>query len=153
MRRYALRDDQWDRIRDLLPGQEGHVGVTAADNRLFVDAVVYRYRAGIPWRDLPERFGSWKNVHRRFSRWSKSGVWKQVFDHLAADADNEYAMIDSTIVRAHQHSAGAKKSRRRPSDRALPRRIEHQNTQFGRCPGKSRRLFPDRQARSRSGWR
>jgi transposase len=68
MRRYALRDDQWERIRDLLPGREGDVGVTAQDNRLFVEAVLYRYRAGIPWRDLPERFGDWKNVHRRFSR-------------------------------------------------------------------------------------
>jgi transposase len=57
MRRYALRDDQWDRIKDILPGREGHVGVTAKDNRLFVEAVIYRYRAGIPWRDLPERFG------------------------------------------------------------------------------------------------
>jgi transposase len=109
MRRYGLRDEQWDRIKDLLPGREGSVGVTAADNRLFVEAVLYRYRAGIPWRDLPERFGDWKNIHRRFSRWAKSGVWKRVFQHLAADADNEYAMIDSTIVRAHQHSAGAQK--------------------------------------------
>ena len=109
MRRYGLRDDQWERIRDLLPGQEGHAGVTAAGNRLFIEAVIHRYRAGIPWRDLPERFGDWKNVHRRFSRWSKSGVWEKLFKHLAADADNEYAMIDSTIVRAHQHSAGAKK--------------------------------------------
>jgi transposase len=109
MRRYGLRDDQWDRIRDLLPGREGHVGATAADNRLFVEAVLYRYRAGIPWRDLPERFGDWNNTHRRFSRWAASGVWEQVFQHLAADADNEYAMIDSTIVRAHQHSAGAQK--------------------------------------------
>jgi transposase len=83
--------------------------VTAADNRLFIEAVLYRYRAGIPWRDLPDRFGDWKNVHQRFSRWSKSGVWERVFQHLAADADNEYAMIDSTIVRAHQHSAGAQK--------------------------------------------
>jgi hypothetical protein len=57
MRRYALRDDQWDRIKDFLPGREGHVGGTAADNRLFVEAVLYRYRAGLPWRDLPERFG------------------------------------------------------------------------------------------------
>ena len=57
MRRYALRDDQWDHIEDRLPGREGHVGVTAKDNRLFVEAVLYRYRAGIPWRDLPERFG------------------------------------------------------------------------------------------------
>ena len=113
MRRFGLRDDQWDRIKDLLPGREGSVGVTAADNRLFVDAVLYRvlyrYRTGVPWRDLPEHFGDPINVHRRFSRWAKSGVWERVFEHLTADADNEYAMIDSTIVRAHQHSAGAKK--------------------------------------------
>ena len=109
MRRYALRDDQWVRIEGLLPGRVGHVGVTARDNRLFVEAVLYRYRAGIPWRDLPERFGDPIKVHTRFSRWAKSGVWARVFAHLAADADNEYAMIDSTIVRAHQHSAGAKK--------------------------------------------
>ena len=61
----------------LLPGRAGHVGVTAVDNRLFVEAVLYRYRAGIPWRDLPERFGDWKNVHRRFSRWAQSGVWEK----------------------------------------------------------------------------
>src|SRR5487761_2512798 len=109
MRRYALRDDQWDRIEDVLPGRKGHVGVTAKDNRLFVEAVLYRYRAGIPWRDLPERFGDAINIHKRFSRWAKSGVWERVFQYLAADADNEYAMIDSTIVRAHQHSAGAQK--------------------------------------------
>jgi transposase len=109
MRRYALRDDQWDRIKDQVPGREGSVGVTSADNRLFVEAVLYRYRAGIPWRDLPERFGDPINVHKRFSRWAKSGVLERVFRSLAADADNEYAMIDSTIVRAHQHSAGAQK--------------------------------------------
>src|SRR5689334_24631931 len=111
MRRYALRDDQWDRIKDLLPGRAGWVGVTAKDNRLFVDAVLYRYRAGIPWRDLPERFGAWKKVHTRFCRWARGGVWRRVFERLAGDADNEYAMIDSTIVRAHQHSAGAIKKR------------------------------------------
>ena len=88
MRRFGLRDDQWERIKNLLHGREGSVGVTAADNRLFVEAVLYRYR---------------------FSRWAKSGVWERLFQHLAADADNEYAMIDSTIVRAHQHSAGAQK--------------------------------------------
>src|SRR6516165_6945265 len=109
MRRYALRDEQWERIKDLLPGREGSVGVTARDNRLFVEAVLYRYRAGIPWRDLPDRFGDPIKVHTRWSRWAQTGVWKKVFDMLAADADNEYAMIDSTIVRAHQHSAGAQK--------------------------------------------
>jgi len=109
MRRYGLRDDQWERIKDLLPGRVGYVGVTARDNRLFVEAVLYRYRAGIPWRDLPERFGDPIKIHTRFSRWAKSGVWARVFAVLASDADNEYAMIDSTIVRAHQHSAGAQK--------------------------------------------
>lgn len=106
-RRYGLRDDQWARIEDLLPGRVGQVGGTAQDNRRFVEAVLYRYRAGIPWRDLPERFGDWKNTHKRFSRWATSGVWERVFTTLCADADNEYALIDSTIVRAHQHSAGA----------------------------------------------
>ena len=117
MRRYGLSDEQWSRVRDMLPGRVGHVGATARDNRLFVEAVLYRYRAGIPWRDLPERFGDWKNVHRRHSRWAATGVWKRLFQLLSAAADNEYAMIDSTIVRAHQHSAGAPKKRagHRPS--------------------------------------
>src|SRR3954469_21730429 len=109
MRRYGVRDDQWERIQDLLPGRVGHVGRTAKDNRLFVEAVLYRYRTGIPWRDLPERLGCGIKVQTRFSRWAKAGVWERMFQHLAIDADNEYAMIDSTIVRAHQHSAGAQK--------------------------------------------
>ncbi len=109
MRRYALRDDQWGRIEGLLPGRAGHVGMTARDNRLFVEAVLYRYRAGIPWRDLPDRFGAWKVVHTRFSRWAKGGVWERLLQHFAADADTEYAMLDSTVVRAHQHAAGAHK--------------------------------------------
>ena len=120
MRRFGLRDDQWDRIKDLLPGREGAVGVTAADNRLFIDAVLYRYRTGIPWRDRPERFGDPINVHRRFSRWPKTGAWLRVFEHLAADADNEYAMIDSTIVRAHKHSAGAQKKPTKTRRSAAP---------------------------------
>src|ERR1700758_164268 len=109
MHRYGLRDDQWDRIKELLPGRAGCVGVTAANNRLFVEAVLYRYRAGIPWRDLPERFGDWKIVYQRFNRWAKRGVFERIFKHLASDHDNEYMMIDATIVRAHQHSAGARK--------------------------------------------
>jgi transposase len=109
MRPHQLRDDQWDLIRNELPGRAGSVGVTAADNRRFVDAVIHRYRTGIPWRDLPESFGDWNNTHRRWSRWAKSGVWVSILALLTTDADNEYAMIDSTIVRAHQHSAGAQK--------------------------------------------
>ncbi len=111
-RRYALRDDQWARIGDLLPGRAGYVGGTAADNRQFVDAVLYRYRAGIPWADLPERFGDAKSIGQRFRRWAVGGVWARVFAALSADADTEYAMLDATIVRAHQHSAGARKKAR-----------------------------------------
>ena len=138
MRRYSLRDDQWDRIKDILPGREGHVGGTAADNRLFVEAVLFRFRAGIPWRDLPERFGDWKIVYQRFNRWAKSGVFERVFKLLSDDHDNEYMMIDATIVRAHQHSAGAQK-RGRASHRPIPRRIDHQNPRGCRCPRQSRR--------------
>ena len=97
-------------IKDLLPGREDTVGTTAKDNCLFVEAVLYRYQAGIPWRNIPERFGDFRVIHTRHTRWSKTGVWKKIFEILAKDADNEYSMIDSTIVRVHQHSAGAKKS-------------------------------------------
>ena len=121
MRRYGLRDDQWEKIENLLPGRTETVGVTAKNNRLFVEAVLYRYRAGIAWRDLPERFGNFKVIHLRHTRWSKSGIWEKIFNVLSEDADNEYAMIDSTIVRAHQHSAGAKKKttlQMKPSEEA-----------------------------------
>ena len=109
MRPHQLRDDQWELIKNELPGRAGSVGVTAANNRRFVDAVIHRYRTDIPWRDLPESFGDWNNTHRGWSRWAKSGVWVSVLALLSVAADNEYAMIASTIVRAHQHSAGAQK--------------------------------------------
>lgn len=109
--RYGLQNEQWERIKELLPGREGTVGVTAQDNRRFVEAVFYRYRSGIPWRDLPERFGDYRVVHTRFT-----GGWEKVFKELSEDADNEYAMIDSTLVRAHQHSVGAKESRAEQED-------------------------------------
>lgn len=111
IKRHALTEYQWERIAPLLPGKIGDVGVTAKDNRLFVEAVVYRYRTGIPWRDLPARFGDFRVVHTRFSRWAQRGAWEFVFNELVSDADNEYAMIDSTVVRAHQHSAGAQKKK------------------------------------------
>lgn len=120
MQRYALRDDQWAKIKDFLPGREGHVGGTAADNRLFVDAVVYRYRTGIPWRDLPERYGDWKATHKRFRRRCESGVFARILGALALDADAEYMSIDSTSIRAHQHSAGAQKKSARIKPSADP---------------------------------
>ena len=118
-RRYALRD-QWDRIEGLLPGREGHVGDTVRDNRVFVEAVLSRYRAGIPWRDLPSRFGDFRVIHTRRRCWSKSGVWEKVFKHLATDADKEYDLIDATIIRAHQHAAGAKGGTERQNASAAP---------------------------------
>jgi transposase len=122
VRRYGLRDDQWDRIKELLPGRAGTVGRPARDNRLFVEAVLFRYRAGLPWRDLPERFGPWKAVHTRHSRWAERGVWERLFQTLSADADNEYAMLDATVVRAHQHSAGAANGGTTPPKTGKPRR-------------------------------
>ena len=110
MARYALRDDQFDRIENLLPDRLGVVGRNGErGNRSFVEAVLWRFRSGATWRDIPPEFGAWKNIHTRFTRWAERGVWESLFKTLADDPDNEYAMIDATIVRAHQHSAGALK--------------------------------------------
>ena len=108
MRRHEISDEQWDRIKNLLPGQEGDPGVTAKDNRLFINAVLYVGRTGIPWADLPERFGKYNSVWRRFDRWAKKGVWERVFRELQ-DPDLEWILLDSTVIRAHQHAAGAQK--------------------------------------------
>lgn len=109
MRRHELTDKQFDKIKDFLPGSEHSVGVTAQDNRLFVNAVLWVFKTGAPWRDLPERFGKWSSVHRRFSRWSASGVFDKIFRILSSDADMEFLLMDGTIVKAHQHASGAKK--------------------------------------------
>jgi len=111
MVRVVLRDDQFERLAALLPGKASDPGHTAADNRLFVEAVLWIARTGSPWRDLPRQFGAWNSVYQRFARWSRSGVWHRVFAQLAQDADFEEVFIDSTIVRAHQHAAGAPKKR------------------------------------------
>jgi len=107
--RRLLSNAQWARIERLLPGKATDVGRTAADNRLFVEAVLWVARTGAPWRDLPEHFGLWNSVYVRFARWSKSGVWQCVFMELSKDSDFRQVYLDSTIVRAHQHAAGAVK--------------------------------------------
>ena len=108
MRRHEIKDEDWERIKDLLPGQPDDPGVTAKDNRLFVNAVLWIAKTGAPWRDLPERFGPWNSVWKRFDRRSKKGAWKRVFEALQ-DPDLEWMIIDSTVVRAHRHAAGAVK--------------------------------------------
>jgi putative transposase len=111
MGRTMLRDDQWARIEQLLPGKNSAPGCTAKDTRRFVEAVLWVMRTGSPWRDLPEELGHWHRTYVRFSRWRETGVWERVATVLQGDADLEHLFIDSTIVRAHQHSAGAKKKR------------------------------------------
>ena len=107
MRRHEIADDDWKRIEDFLPGRAGDPGVTAKDNRLFVNAVLWIAKTRAPWRDLPERYGPGNSVWKRFDRWAKKGVWKRVFEALR-DPDLEWVIIDSTVVRAHQHAAGKK---------------------------------------------
>ena len=108
MNRYVLSDSQWAVIEGFLPGRVGHVGATCHANRLFLESILWIMRTGAPWRDLPKRFGPWKTAYNRFNRWGKAGVWEKIFKALCQDPDFEYVMVDSTIVRAHQHSAGAK---------------------------------------------
>lgn len=108
LRRHAISDEHWERIKGFLPGQKGDPGVTAKDNRLFVDAVFWIAKTGAPWRDLPERFGKWDTVWKRFDRWSRKGIWERIFRELR-DPDLEWLILDSSVIRAHQHAAGAKK--------------------------------------------
>src|SRR4030081_2254995 len=139
MERFGLRDDQWERIKDFLPGRDGHVGGNAADNRLFVNAVLYRYRTGIPWRDLPARFGDWRIVHQRFSRWAKSGVFDRVFKLLASDPDNELHDDRRYNCFALISTAPAREKKRLASDRPIARRTDHQNSRARRCSRQSGR--------------
>lgn len=107
-KRYELTSAQWARIEHLLPGKASDPGRTGVDNRNFVNAVLWVLRSGARWSDLPERYGKFKTVHKRFTRWAAKGVWEKVFAALIRDRDNEYLMIDSTIVRAHQQAATGK---------------------------------------------
>jgi putative transposase len=119
--RLMLEDHVWERMAPLLPGKISDRGRSGADNRLFVEAVLWLARAGAPWRDLPEIFGNWNSNFVRFSRWSKAGVWDRLFTAMADEPDFEYILIDSTIVRAHQHAAGKKGGLKlvRSADRAV----------------------------------
>jgi transposase len=105
MRRHEIPDEQWQRIEGLLPGRVGGHGGVAKDNRLFINAVWYVSKTGIPWRDLPERFGKWDTAFHRFNEWSKKGVWTRVMEAIQ-DPDLEWLMIDSSVIRAHHHAAG-----------------------------------------------
>ena len=106
--RHAISDADWDRIKDLLPGRPGQTGWLARDNRLFIDAVLWWAKTGVPWRDLPERFGDWNTVWKRFDRWARKGTWRLVFETLQ-DPDLEWLILDSTVIRAHPCAARRRK--------------------------------------------
>ena len=106
--RHALTDAQWNRIKDLVPGKPGDPGRSGEDNRLFVDAVLYMARTGVPWRDLPERFGPWNSVWRRFDRWCQKGVWEGIIRALS-EFDLEELQLDSTSVKVHLAAVGSRR--------------------------------------------
>jgi transposase len=107
MHRHALSDAQWERLSSLLPTKRTGPKTRRGD-RLFLDAVIYRLKTGVPWRDLPERFGPWKSVYNRFANWSRRGLWRHIFESLQLDVDDEGSIVDASIVRAHQDAAGGK---------------------------------------------
>ena len=108
VKRYELTQEQWEKIEKMLPGKEGDRGRTGKDNRQFVNGVLWVLRSGAHWHDLPERYGQWKTTHKRFTRWAKAGVWEKIFKHLTGDPDNQYLMLDTTLVRVHQQAATGK---------------------------------------------
>lgn len=107
-RRYELSDAEYQRIEDLLPGRAGSRSRPAEDNRRFLNGVLWIARSGSAWRDLPERYGKWNTVYQRFRRWAEAGRWQQIFETLQ-EPDLDWIMLDTTVVRAHQHAAGARK--------------------------------------------
>lgn len=105
----SFRDDQWDRIYRLLRGHPGLYIRQETETRRFVETVLWMAKAGCAWRLLPDEFGPWNSVYKRFARWQEKGVWQALLDGLSEDADLEWLMLDSTVVRAHACAAGAKK--------------------------------------------
>jgi transposase len=141
LNRNLLSDAQWERVAPLLPGKPGDPGRSAADNRLFLEAVLWMARSGAPWRDLHDKFGNWNSVFRRFRRWAEKGVFENLFKSLSDEPDFEYAIIDGTIVRVHQKGTGARGDSK-SGHRTIARRSDHQDRGAGRCAGQSDSLRP-----------
>jgi transposase len=119
----ALRDDQWERLVEFVPGgRKGRRG-PRSNNRRFIDALLWMARSGARWRDLPEQFGPYQTVKRRYYRWIENGTIERIFSAMATEADFEWLQIDTTIIRAHKHAAGAphKRGDLHPRDWVAPR--------------------------------
>ena len=145
--RHAIKDADWEQIKDHLPGQPGQHGKAAKNNRLFIDAVLWIAKTGAPSHDLPEYFGNWNSVWRRLDSWANKGVWQRLFAILQ-DPDLEWVILDSTAIRAHPHAAGTKKSgwQREPSRSgpgAEPRRTHDQDPWCRQRARASRQGPPD----------
>jgi len=107
MHRHALTDAQWRRLQKVLPQQPSGPASTLGD-RLFIEAVLFRAKTGLPWRDLPERFGPWKSIYNRFSNWARRGHWAAIFKELQLEVDETGSIVDGSVVRAHQDASGGK---------------------------------------------
>ena len=121
--RFDLIDDEWALLEPLMPKSRMSARV---DDRMILNAIFYVLRTGMPWRDLPERYGPYTTAYNRFNRWSRRGIWKRIFDTLASKSRDSLYLIDSTIVKAHRAASGAKgggsKIRRSASAAAVARR-------------------------------
>lgn len=117
-RRHELSEAEWARLQPLLPPRKA--GKPRQDDRRIINAILWKLATGAPWRDLPERYGPWQTVYTRFRRWTAAGVWDRIFAAVQrqADADGQLDwavhFVDGTVVRAHQHAAGAKGGTRKP---------------------------------------
>lgn len=119
-----MTDAAWERIEPLLPPLGGRGGQWR-DHRQVIDGILWKIRTGAPWRDLPDRYGPWKTCHERLRKWTADGTWQKILDEVVVKDDSVGRVqwllsIDSTVVRAHQHAAGARKKgaahpRSRPS--------------------------------------
>lgn len=116
--RHELSDAEWERLAPLLPPHR--TGRPRQDDRRILNAILWKLATGAPWRDLPERFGPWQTVYTRFWRWTHAGMWDQIFAAVQQQADAvgqidwSIHFVDGTVIRAHQHAAGAKKGTRQP---------------------------------------
>src|SRR6476659_6128789 len=133
MNRHELTDEQWERLRPLLPPQKAKTGRPAKDHRTVINGMLWIMKTGAPWEDLPERYGSYKTVSSRFYRWRKAGIWDRILSELQQDADAQGAVqwtthyVDGSIVRPHQSAAGAKGGPRARGVRVEPRRVRDQD--------------------------